>query len=129
MAKAEVATRARQRLVRLYGDDPSFKKHHIPGFPGHDIEISRMFHMLAPARPCAVQAHPMTENRKDWTNPFVDVVVRLTGAHEDGTLIYELSHFVGCYFGGYFPFAVVVAAVVVVVLRRLGRQLKSKQSS
>lgn len=121
--------RARQRLVRLYGDDPSFKKPLLPGLSCHDLEISRVFHMLAPARPCAVQAHPMTENREDWTNLVFDVVFRLTGAHEDGTLLYELLHFVGRSFGGWVPFALVVAAVVVVVLRRLGRQLKSKQSS
>ena len=109
------STRARQRLVRDYGEDLSYKA--IPkstvntlGIPWlHDHEIYYMFHTLAPKKPCAVQSQPLTENQKEWGNFVTDIVFDFSGAREDGTVLFEIHHALGYYFGGLIPFLVFIA--------------------
>jgi hypothetical protein len=111
------STRARQRLVREYGEDLSYKASlkfvHTLGLSWlHDNEIYYMFHTLAPKKPCAVQSHPLTENQKEWRNVFKDIVFDFSGARDDGTMLYEIHHALGCYFGGSIPFLVLIAFLI-----------------
>jgi hypothetical protein len=112
------STRARQRLVREYGDDASYKATpkstvNTLGFKWlHDTEIYYMFHTLAPMKPCAVQSHPLTENQKEWRNVLTDIVFDLSGARDDGTVLFDIHHALGCYFGGLIPFLVFIAFLI-----------------
>ena len=112
------STRARQRLVRDYGEDLSYKasvKDSVNnlGVPWlHDQEIYYMFHTLAPMKPCAVQSHPMTENQKEWRNFVTDIVFDLSGARNDGTTLFEIHHALGCYLGGAIPALVFIVFLI-----------------
>lgn len=115
--------RGRERFVHLYGDDPSFKASGVRHFCEifglawlHDLEISSVFHMLASTKPCAVQELPKTENRKEWCNAFTRIAIHLTGAEKDGSLLFEISNFIGRYFGGVFPFTLVALVALVTLV-------------
>jgi hypothetical protein len=103
------STAGRQRLVREYGDDPSYKtsKNNIVRFAEnfgftmlHDYEVYFQFHALSSAEPCAVQPMPYTENRQNWNNPALELAINMTGAEEDGTTYFMISHMLGYYSGG-----------------------------
>lgn len=121
------STRARQRLVREYGEDLSYKaiikdSVHILGLSWlHDCEIYYRFHTLAPMKPCAVQSHPLTENQKEWRNIFLDMIFDFSGAREDGTTLYEIQHALGRYFGGFIPFVVFIIFFIIYSFRSLLR--------
>lgn len=110
----------RQRLVREYGDNASYKNGIMQyiaaslGIPWlHDDEIYYEFHMLAPTKPCAVQAFPMTENQKEWGNHLQNILFDLTGAREDGTLLFETTHIIGLYFFGFIPLFILIFCLFV----------------
>lgn len=117
------STRARQRLIRNYGEDLSYKASlsavvNTLGLPWlHDAEIFYMFHTLAPKKPCAVQSHPLTENQKEWANIFTHVVLDLSGARDDGTTLYEIGHVLGFYFCGIISFSVSLAFLFTFVIK------------
>jgi len=112
------STRARQRLIRDYGEDPSYKASFrgtlkTLGLPWlHDHEVYYMFHTLAPAQPCAVQSLPLTENQKEWRTFLSDIVFDLSGARDDGTKLFQIHHALGRYFGGWFPFVMFIAFLI-----------------
>lgn len=118
----------RQRLVREYGDNASYKNGMMQylatnlGFTWlHDGEIYYEFHTLAPKEPCAVQSLPVTENQKEWGSSLIDIVFFLTGAREDGTTLFELTHAISFYFFGIIPIVtltILVFSLFVVCLKR-----------
>lgn len=113
------SARGRQRLVRDYSNDTSYKVspfvHYIFAWL-HDTEMYAMLHALAPLKPCAVQSHPFTENQKEWRNVVLDVFYELTNAREDGTTLYECMHLLGRYCGGCFSFILIIIALLIQLL-------------
>jgi hypothetical protein len=104
------SAKGRQRLVREYGDNPSFKNgmmqyiaHTLNATWLHDGEIYYEFHTLTSSEPCAVQSFPMTENQQEWGSNVTDKIFELTGAREDGTFLFESAHKIAYHVWGFIP--------------------------
>ena len=107
------STAGRQRLLREYGDDPSYKT----PLPLHDLETYFRFHALTSMKPCAAQPHPPTLNRQQWDNPICRFFFYATGAEQDGTLYYQLAHVAG-FFGGLFTLILLSLVNLVLLFTR-----------
>ena len=51
--------------------------------------------------PLAIQNHSLTENMKEWSSFTSRCIFIVTGAHRDGTLVYNIMHELGAYGGAY----------------------------
>ena len=120
------SSRGRNRLVREYGNDPSYRKctmRYVLEFFRfqwlHDIELTYNFYTLIPVRPCAVQSFPTTENQTVWRHALLSIMFHMSGAQKDGTKLFEMQHAIGR-LGGCLPFVTFVVFVLAHVLKHGG---------
>ena len=117
------SAKGRQRLVREYADNPSYKTKDITQNLNltwlHDGEIYYEFETLAAPEVCAVQAFPMTENQQEWGNYLTSTAFEVTGARKDGTFLFELSHNIAYHFFGFIPLGLLNIVLVFYLIKSL----------
>jgi hypothetical protein len=111
---------ARKKMIQL---------HHPPiDMPNHDTWLFLKLRTYTSRVPLAVQAHPPTENSKEWGRSKIPIpysllspFFRCVNAHEDGTVLYKCLHICGR-LGGLINVIVLVTVAAFVLVRRQSRR-------